>query len=787
MKTETTKSFDDLMKNYYGVAATPQLSNTARVEALLTQYYGRPYKKKQKCPARTPLNPVALSMSQDDGEVLPQQAQETQFEEYVVAKSVSEEPFEEYVVGPYNQPAGSQPEASRSQPSPVAMAASLNVETLEPVNVAQEYEVDVLEPLRRQRAPASRSLPPADSYQQSEPARAYEQSVRPYTPTAEEEERAKPSEDDFISDMKSILMGQSVFDPDTGKTVGKDSYERRQGSDANSGNDRSFPEADRSQAIFDRIAQSMQYANAYDLGTVELENRFADFDRVSDSQQRDKETKKEKKQEPRANESTNGAAAAKVGNEDFIRDLDAIHNARNEVTNRHDAIIPAEVAQSFSAAISAPPKPAEADTACVPFALSLSETDNPLDFSKPLYDTGEHVLSGWDLYTDQLRVGKSPGLMFSYGQLIAMADLFESVEQMMRADVNELKTLKALIELSATYYRGKLKGKPDSSMDVSNERWEEATKKRYLKLAEDNYEHFSPAPVFKSLPRVTTTKGDNKSTWERHHRSALQAAQQIFLDPANANVSVFPEWPLIINAFGDHYLTDAFASGHLINKEATIVYFKAKFFSGKSLTKDANTFFDKVADKAWAGRVKSEISKLETEDWRVFPGVHPDIDRASRFADVLKAVATQEPDQIGNLAVKALHDRLNKDGIEVTNNAGSGTWRLYGDGMLDNKSLGIIRQAVQQSVDNVNDPSIRASNLNFDSYFERVWRFVPRTTASSFATLERLSTDYVNPKSQDLIDAAARIITDQIDLLIAKLLEAKALRRNTAGWVPNVL
>jgi hypothetical protein len=94
---------------------------------------------------------------------------------------------------------------------------------------------------------------------------------------------------------------------------------------------------------------------------------------------------------------------------------------------------------------------------------------------------------------------------------------------------------------------------------------------------------------------------------------------------------------------------------------------------------------------------------------------------------------------------------------------------------------------VQQSVDNVNDPSIRASNLNFDSYFERVWRFVPRTTASSFATLERLSTDYVNPKSQDLIDAAARIITDQIDLLIAKLLEAKALRRNTAGWVPNVL
>jgi hypothetical protein len=377
--------------------------------------------------------------------------------------------------------------------------------------------------------------------------------------------------------------------------------------------------------------------------------------------------------------------------------------------------------------------------------------------------------------------------MFSFGQLIEMADLYESVDQMMKADVSELKELKALIELSATYYKLKMRGKKDPSMDVGNERWEKATKKRYLKLAEDNYEHFSPQPAFKSLAHIITTKGDNKSTWERHHRSAIEAAQQIFLDPANANVSVFLEWPLIINAFGDHYLTDAFASGHLINKEATIAYFRSNFFTGRSLKSEANTFFDKVAEKAWAGRVKTEISKLETEDWRVFPGVHPDIDRASRFASVLKAIAGQEPDQIGNLAVKALHDKLNKDGVAVTNNAGSGTWTLYGDGMLDNKSLGIIKQAVQQSVDNINDPSIRGSNLNFDSYFEKVWRFVPHATSSSLLTLERLTGEFTNPKSQILIDASAEIITEQIDLLVEKLLEAKALRRNTAGWIPNVL
>ena len=591
--------------------------------------------------------------------------------------------------------------------------------------------------------------------------------------------------------MKSILSGQSVFDPKTGKTVEKDSFARAQSNPQQHGvNNQEFADAEKSQAIFARIAQSMQYANAYDLGTVELENRFADFDRVSDLQQRAKETKKAKKQEPRANETPAAAAApapAKVDSEDFIRDMDAIQNARTETTNRNEATAPAPSAESLSAVLSIPSREGEADPACVPFALSLSATDNPRDYSRPLYDTGEHVLSGWDLYTDQLRVGKTPGVMFSYGQLIAMADLYESVDQMMKADVSELKELKALIELSAMYYRQKMKGRKDPSLDVSNERWEKATKKRYLKLAEDNYEHFSPAPVFKSLPRINTIKGDNKSAWERHHRSAIEAAQEIFLDPDNANRSVFIEWPLIINAFGDHYLTDAFASGHLINKEATIAYFRTNFFNGRSLKSEANTFFDKVAEKAFSGKVRTEFSKLETEDWRGFPGVHPDIDRASRFAAVLKAVAEQEPGQIGNLAVKALHDRLNKDGIAVTNNAGSGTWTLYGDGMMDTKSLDIIKQAVQQSVDNVNDPSIRGSNLNFANYFEKVWRYIPKTTSASFLTLERLTKEYIDPKSQVLIDASAEIITEQVDLLVAKLLEAKALRSNKTGWMPNVL
>jgi hypothetical protein len=769
MKIQTTRSFDELMKAYYGVAGAPELSNTAKVEALVSDYYGRPYERKArigKC--KSPAAAVSLSLAQDDGELLKQPAQETQLEEYVVQKSPSNEAFEEYVVSDFRRV------------DERAVAASRNIAPVESVNVAREYQVDVFEPLRSRRIPSPKLLAPArdnGSYRPTESASVREQSVSSYTPASDETDHAKPSEEDFIADMKSILSGKSVYDAASGKTVEKDLFARGQSREQDQSDERAFTEPDKAQAIFDRIAQSMQYANAYDLGTVELENRFADFDRISDLQQRAGTARKANKPEKKSAPSPINPVA-KVDSEDFIRDLDAIRNARPEATSN---------AENKSPALDVTPPKKDVDPGSAPFALSLSFTDNPADFSRPLYDTGEHVLSGWDIYSDQLHVGKTPGVLFSYGQLIAMPDLFESVEQMMETDVNELQRLKALIEDSTNYYRGKMRGQPDPDLDVSNDRWQEATHERYLKLAEDNYEHFSPSPVFNTLPSINTSRGDNKSAWERHHRLAIEAAQQIYLAPGNAEATVFLEMPLIINAFGDHYLTDAFASGHLINKEATMAYFKAKFFNGNSLTGDAQTFFDKVADKAFTGKVKTEFSKLETAGWKGFPGVHPDIDRATRFASVLKAVAEQEPDQIGNLAVKALHDRLNKDGIAVTNNAGSGTWTLHGDQRLEQTSLEIIRKAVQQSIDNVNDPSVRATNLNLDTYFEKVWQFVPQLTSSSLVTVEQLTVEYTNPRSQSLIDAAAQIITDQVGLLIEKLKDADALRSNKSGWFPNVL
>ena len=161
------------------------------------------------------------------------------------------------------------------------------------------------------------------------------------------------------------------------------------------------------------------------------------------------------------------------------------------------------------------------------------------------------------------------------------------------------------------------------------------------------------------------------------------------------------------------------------------------FFKSGSLTADAKAFFQRVAAKAFKNpKVKKAFSALETvKTYYVF--FHPNIDSAERFGDVLAGIAEKEPDRIANMCVKAIHDRLNRDGVEVTNDAGDGTWTLGGDGHLDDRNRKIIQRAVEQSIANVNDPSILASNINLPSYFVKVWKHVPKLSPASETTSPR--------------------------------------------------
>lgn len=713
MKSQSTDQFDTVIGNYYGRGPTPQ-SVTQRTQALLSGYYGRlRVAPKPAAPATRTALAAAVSLSCDNGELLRQRPARARQPEYVM-----------------DAPAASATApATRQAPEPPregAARAEYGVDLFAPSPATAEATPAATAPAAAPAAGPAPAPTPARA-----PAVAAEPQPRPTPPASEAASESQSTDDAFIEDMKAILSGQMVYDPRSKATVSPKQLDA-------SGDSRSpsAPPAgpSGSDAIFERIAQSMQYANGYDLGTVELENRFADFDRVAELKHQAAADKKAQAATPAQVD----RPAPSVGSAEFLQDMDAIHSMQTRAA--------AAPAQTTATGI-----------------------------SRPFYDTGEHVLFGGNYYPDQLRVGPNPGLAFSYGQIIAMADLFESVDQMMATEVGQLARIKALIERSTAYYAG---NKADPSKDVSDDEWDSVTGGRYLALAEMNFEHFSPNFLFRdaSFASAATRHGNNQTAWQAYHVRAIHEAQAIGAAPSGNSTPLLPlEGPLITNAFGDHFLTDAFAAGHLINKEAIAAYWKTLFFDGSALKSEAQGFFARLAEKAFSlGAVKERFSKLETVERHY--GFHPNIDSASRFASVLEAVAEKEPERISNMVVKAIHDRLNADGVEVFNDAGDGSWTLTGDGRLDTKNRQIIQRAVEQSIANINDPAIMASNIDEAALVAKVWKHVPQLMPAAQQKVQRVVQDYVSPDSRALVDAAASIIEKKLNILISELIKAGALR-----------
>jgi hypothetical protein len=747
------------MAGYYG--HVEDVRDDATTGDLVTNDYGQAPHAQNGAASTTHV----VSLSYDDGEILQQPNGATAY-----AASVGDpaDSLDEYVVG------------TLAPPPPVAPAvSSLSQEpSTDDVAALDEHAVDVLRPLDGgAAAPPSQSAAPVPAGAVAAPA-----------PT--ESRSASIEEDELAADMQAILSGQKVYDPASGKTVERDRLGTP--SSPQEAGPPPRPEVSNEHAIFDAIADSMKYANAYDLGTVELENRFATFDRAAelDDSVRERRT-------PPDRSTDDVPMEPKVGNTEFLNDLDQIR-ARAE-GSAHDAMRRAAEAMPVASEESIEGWAGDGGAlSCPPSALKLALAEPDPAYAQPMYDSGEHAQAGGDLYKDQLRVGKSPGVLFSYGELIAMADLYKSPEQMMGTDVAELAHIKILIDRSTAYYK-KIRhdgyiGPYDAKtleLDVSNAKWNKATGGRYLELAADNAEHFSPNTLFDDpVARAADGQRNNKHAWELHHQHAIEEARRMAADPANANRSYVPMLPLIINGFGDHFLTDAFASGHLINKGVMVAYFRKNFYSGAKLSAAGNEFFKRVAKDAFVGKVKRKFSALETYDYPtknvlgidVLIPWHPNIDNVDTFHTLLVQAAEKEQGKVANIIVKALHDNLNAGGVYVTNEAGDPQWLLMGDDRLNEKSLVIMQKAVMQSVANVLDPfafgssTAHGSTANFGPFFERVWRYVPRPTPEEKARLTGLVLEYTNPTSTTLSGAVSRIITQQLDVLIDTLISEKKLR-----------
>ena len=348
------------------------------------------------------------------------------------------------------------------------------------------------------------------------------------------------------------------------------------------------------------------------------------------------------------------------------------------------------------------------------------------------------------------------GTTMSYGVGIAMADLFKDPEQMAGAGKAKLDELSGLAKSEV--------GGPL----VTTEQWQTATGGRYLELAQQNEAHFAPSDP-KLVPASGLASTNHKREWERYHAEALKASQSGDLDRA-----------LALNSFGDHFLTDAFASGHLINKRDVMERFKnALPYDAKAekFTGVARTFFDTVANRSFVGDVQAEFSQHETVERTIGPA-RANIDSAGRFSSLLQGIHRRRPDLVANAIARAVHTALNRDpkGVPVKNAKGQ-AWPLSGDETLNDDTRKIMRRAVAQSQLNVLSVYKMSGSLDLPVLYARVWDYTPRPTAAGEALIKDRVDIGTDPTQNSLVDAVVDLIRQNFRQILAELVRLGILQR----------
>ena len=272
------------------------------------------------------------------------------------------------------------------------------------------------------------------------------------------------------------------------------------------------------------------------------------------------------------------------------------------------------------------------------------------------------------------------------------------------------------------------------------------------------------------LFKFSSSKPNHKKEWELYHAKAIDIMRK------GSDSSVI-EKALAVNAFGDHFLTDAFAAGHLFNKDDLSQYFKSLVLTGGKVNANGKKMFENIANKTFHGKLKDAFSNHETVEWKdvVF---RPNIHTADRFKELLIAIMEKEPDVIGKTMVaKLAHDALNKypGGLPVMNNAGD-KWNLTGDDTLIKANLDIMKKAVRQSISNV------ISSVNDKSpvsvFYKKVWDITPQATPSSVTLIKNIIRDYTNPLGTHIVNGADSLLQKNYQALLDELVKRNVLQKD---------
>jgi outer membrane protein OmpA-like peptidoglycan-associated protein len=170
--------------------------------------------------------------------------------------------------------------------------------------------------------------------------------------------------------------------------------------------------------------------------------------------------------------------------------------------------------------------------------------------------------------------------------------------------------------------------------------------------------------------------GTATSTWQDHHAEALRTAILAGVHDS------YPEYQdaMLIEAFGDHFLTDSFAAGHVRTPRAEIMAWYQNDFAPRALP----SFITRVRARLRDGITRQLNSQMVMPQAAINQMVDAVMGGALAYFD--DEIRTQFQPLFG-LGISGaisgvLHDRDNERGLWVSSDAHPEPWLAYGDGRL---------------------------------------------------------------------------------------------------------
>jgi hypothetical protein len=388
------------------------------------------------------------------------------------------------------------------------------------------------------------------------------------------------------------------------------------------------------------------------------------------------------------------------------------------------------------------------------------------------YDAFEHAKEGDKAAGKRtLQVG---GETLTSGEMNALADLYGTPDDLLKADPKEIKALVGLVR------RQVAGGK------VEEFEWDQASGGRYNQLNLKNSPHFSPRNTgIINPPAGAAAPGpDNLTTFTRFYTDTVSAIQDSHNQSDAAKKKELQDRSTATGGFAEHYLMDAFSAGHLFNKDDFIAQLKANL--DKLPATQLTALFNAIAKAVLADKPSHDLlDQYETIDTHY--GFHPNFSREAAFQGLLEELYKDADGKqaVYSGLVKVVHDELSTRpaggglvGVEVENKFEK--WILSGDRTLATSpdSQRIIEKALEQFRTIMQDYRAAPRSLASPTAdIAKVTDFFPKPTASSVGTISALVTKATDATVAGTGGALVGVLKAELPSILEALEKRKKIRK----------